>query len=131
MSMIDLVWLFCGAFLGGLASLILTAAVSANGESEKREELMIRNKELEEELKFWRNAGNASTSPNKGGYVDTVKLLHEGEKAILAGRTSKKTCAICGREYKEAEMNCPFCGSTATKVMLEALNDNARAAKRT
>lgn len=54
MSMVDLMWLFCGAFLGGLASLILTAAVSANGESEKREELMIRNKELEEELEFWR-----------------------------------------------------------------------------
>lgn len=112
MSMVDLMWLFCGAFLGGLASLILAAAVSANGESEKREELMIRNKELEEELKFWRNAGNASTSPDKGEYVDTVKLLHEGEKAILAGRTgeAKRQCAICGFQYGENEEVCPVCG---------------------
>lgn len=51
---LNLMWLFCGAFIGGLITLFLTAAVSVNREAERKEELLKENKDLLEEVKTLR-----------------------------------------------------------------------------
>lgn len=51
---LNLMWLFCGAFIGGLITLFLTAAVSVNREAKRREELLKENKDLLEEVKTLR-----------------------------------------------------------------------------
>lgn len=51
---LNLMWLFCGAFIGGLVTLFFTAAVSVNKEAEKNEELIKENNDLLEEVKTLR-----------------------------------------------------------------------------
>ena len=130
MNMVDLMWLFCGAFIGGLITLFFTAMLNASHEKTELEQARRKIEALQEDKRALRIALESPTSPEKDGFTDKVKLLRQGEKAIKTGRTGKKTCAICGMEY-ENSLNCPHCGSTATSAMLEALNDNTRAAERT
>lgn len=130
MNMVDLMWLFCGAFIGGLVTLFFMAMVNASHEAEALEQARRKIQALEEDKRALKMALESPTSPEKDGYTDTVKLLGKDGKAIKTGRTGKRTCAICGMEYS-GRLNCPHCGSTATSAMLEALNDNTRAAERT
>ncbi len=130
MSMVDLMWLFCGAFIGGLVTLFFMAMVNAGHEAEALEQARRKIQALEEDKRALKIALESPTSPEKDGYTDTVKLLGKDGKAIKTGRTGKRTCAICGMEYNSG-LNCPHCGSTATSAMLEALNDNTRAVERT
>jgi rubrerythrin len=120
MNMVDLMWLFCGAFIGGLITLFFTAMLNASHEKTELEQARRKIEALQEDKRALRIALESPTSPEKGGYTDKVKLLRQGEKAIKTGRTGKKTCAICGMEY-ENSLNCPHCGSTATSAMLKEL----------
>lgn len=120
MNMVDLMWLFCGAFIGGLITLFFTAVLNASHEKTELEQARRKIEALQEDKRALRIALESPTSPEKDVFTDKVKLLRQGEKAIKTGRTGKKTCAICGMEY-EGSLNCPHCGSTATSAMLKEL----------
>lgn len=120
MNMVDLMWLFCGAFIGGLVTLFFTAMLNASHEKTELEQARRKIEALQEDKRALKIALESPTSPEEDGFTDKVKLLRQGEKAIKTGRTDKKTCAICGMEY-EGSLNCPHCGSTATSAMLKEL----------
>ena len=113
MSMVDLMWLFCGAFIGGLITLFFMAMVNASHEAEALEQAQRKIQALEEDKRALKMALESPTSPDKGDYTDTVKLLGKDGKAIKTGRTGKRACAICGHEYGKEQNQCPVCGCPA------------------
>lgn len=101
MSMVDLMWLFCGAFIGGLVTLFFMAMVNAGHEAEALEQARRKIQALEEDKRALKNALT----------VDNI---------TCAGQSEIRTCAICGMEYT-GRLNCPHCGSTATVALLKEL----------
>ena len=101
MSMVDLMWLFCGAFIGGLITLFFMAMVNASHEAEALEQAQRKIQALEEDKRALKNALT----------LDGITYTDQG---------GKRTCAICGMEYTD-RLNCPHCGSTATVALLKEL----------
>lgn len=65
MSMVDLMWLFCGAFIGGLITLFFMAMVNASHEAEALEQAQRKIQALEEDKRALRIALESPTSPEK------------------------------------------------------------------
>lgn len=94
MNMVELMWLFCGALIGGWITLFFTAAVSGS----KEEELIKENNDLLKEVKTLR-----------------AILTKEG-----TGEPIKWTCPRCGCVYDLKEKSCLECGC---KVAMRWNND--------
>lgn len=127
MNMVDLMWLFCGAFIGGLITLFFMAMVNASHEAEALEQAQRKIQALEEDKRALKIALESPTSPEKGGYTDKVNLLRQGEKAFKRpeNKRIKRQCAVCGHRYSTCEEHCPACGqkaSSADAVVLEGLS---------
>lgn len=79
---LNLMWLFCGAFIGGLVALFFTAAVSVSKEAERNEELVKENNDLLEEVKTMRailaEEGKAKTI----SLVEAVSLIKDKDFAL-------------------------------------------------
>ena len=116
MSMVDLMWLFCGAFIGGLITLFFTAVLNASHEKTELEQARRKIEALKEDKRALRIALESPTSPEKDGFTDKVKLLRQGEKAFDCpeNKQIKRQCAVCGHRYNANEEFCPVCGQKSS-----------------
>ncbi len=80
MNMVDLMWLFCGAFVGGLVTLFFSAMLNISHEKTELEHARRKIEKLEEDKRALKIALESPTSPDKGGYTDMVKLLEKAGK---------------------------------------------------
>lgn len=127
MNMVDLMWLFCGAFIGGLITLFFSAMLNISQEKTELEQARRKIEALEEDKRALKIALEAPTSPEKDGYTDKVKLLRQGEKAFNCPESKriKRQCAVCGHRYNANEEFCPVCGqksSFADAAVLDGLS---------
>ncbi len=122
MNMVDLMWLFCGAFIGGLVTLFFSAMLNISHEKTELEHARRKIEKLEEDKRALKIALESPTSPDKGGYTDRVKLLGKDEKALKRpnGGENRRQCVICGHEHDQNNEKCPVCGCP-TSVYLEEL----------
>lgn len=86
MNMVDLMWLFCGAFIGGLITLFFMAMLNA---SHEKTELEQARRQIDELKRLLKSAADTNTKvcPICGYRYD-------------AGFNN---CPICGRRYTEVE----------------------------
>lgn len=63
MNMVDLMWLFCGAFIGGLITLFFTAMLNASHEKTELEQARRKIEALQEDKRALRMALESPTDP--------------------------------------------------------------------
>ncbi len=106
MNMVDLMWLFCGAFVGGLVTLFFSAMLNISHEKTELEHARRKIEKLEEDKRALKIALESPTNPDKGG-------------CILC-------CSACGCIYDAKEPHCPMCGckvaSGMERIKMERMN---------
>ena len=90
MNMVDLMWLFCGAFIGGLITLFFTAMLNASHEKTELEQARRKIEALQEDKRVLRIALESPTSPDKDGYTDKVNYSGKARKLSRRGAQARK-----------------------------------------
>ena len=92
MSMVDLMWLFCGAFVGSLVTIFIIGMLNASRDEKELEQARLQ--------------------------IDALKEDKKALKRLLkpAADTNTKVCPICGYRYDAEFNNCPICGRRYTEV---------------